>query len=112
MGVRYLPREMRASKNVLDASDMKTSSALVEISNTLGIHLRPASNVVQVCNRYPNCDVELTKDGLTVNGRSIMSVIMLAAEKGSVLQIKVMGDECEDLLRDLIELIEAKFGEE
>lgn len=78
----------------------------------MGIHLRPASSVVQVCNQYPDCEVEISKDGLTVNGKSIMSVIMLAAEKGSLLDIKVMGRDSEALLKELIHLIENKFGEE
>lgn len=91
---------------------MSTASAQVEIRNAMGIHLRPASSVVQICNQYPDCEVEISKDGLTINGKSIMSVIMLAAEKGSVLDIRVTGDGSEALLKELIQLIESKFGEE
>jgi phosphocarrier protein len=78
----------------------------------MGIHLRPASSLVQLCNQYPACEVEISKNGLSVNGKSIMSVIMLAAEKGSQLTIKVSGEECQSLLTDLVSLIESKFGEE
>ncbi|MBN1866922.1 HPr family phosphocarrier protein [Candidatus Sumerlaeota bacterium] len=91
---------------------MKSACADVEIKNTLGIHLRPASQIVQLCNQYPGCEVELSKEGQTVNGKSIMNVIMLAAEQGSMLKIEVRGDQCEDLLARLIQLIETKFGEE
>ncbi|MFP4380138.1 MAG: HPr family phosphocarrier protein [Candidatus Sumerlaeia bacterium] len=85
-----------------------------EITNMMGIHLRPASNIVQIANQYPDCEVELTKDGQTVNGKSIMSVIMLAAEQGSTIKIEVHGDESKgrQLMDDLLELIANKFGEE
>lgn len=91
---------------------MASVSAQVEVINSMGIHLRPASSVVQVCNKYPACEVEISRNGLTVNGKSIMSVIMLAAEKGSILTIKVIGDECQGLLEELVDLIHSKFGEE
>lgn len=91
---------------------MSTANAQVEIKNAMGIHLRPASSVVQLCNQYPDCEVEISKDGLTINGKSIMSVIMLAAEKGSVLDLRVTGAESQALLKELIHLIDSKFGEE
>jgi len=91
---------------------MRTATGQVEVVNRMGIHLRPAASLVQMCNQYPSCEVEISKDGLTVNGRSIMSVIMLAAEKSSVLTIKVTGDECEDLLGNLVALVKGGFGEE
>ncbi len=91
---------------------MSSASAKVEIQNVMGIHLRPASSIVQTANQYPDCDVELSKDGQSVNGRSIMGVIMLAAEQGSIVDIKVTGDGCEDLLKELVELVDSKFGEE
>lgn len=91
---------------------MAVATAQVEITNTMGIHLRPASSMVQMCNQYPDCEVELAKDGLSVNGKSIMSVIMLAAEKGSILNIRITGDDAEPLLADLVALIGNKFGED
>lgn len=91
---------------------MNAVSAQVEITNMMGIHLRPASSLVQTCNRYPNSEVELIKDGQGVNGKSIMGVIMLAAEQGSTIEIRVSGDGCNELLSELVTLIETKFGEE
>ncbi len=82
------------------------------IKNAMGIHLRPASSLVKVSNGYPDCEVEFSKDGMSVNGKSIMGVIMLAAEQGSEIEIKVVGDECNQLLAELIALIDAKFNEE
>lgn len=91
---------------------MKSATAEAEILNMMGIHLRPASSLVQLCNKYPDCEVLLTKDGQTVNGMSIMSVIMLAAEQGSFLSIEITGEQCEELLKEIVTLIENKFGEE
>ncbi|HUT23322.1 MAG TPA: HPr family phosphocarrier protein [Sumerlaeia bacterium] len=91
---------------------MQAVSAEVEILNLMGIHLRPASALVQLCNRYTDCEVALTKDGQTVNGNSIMSVIMLAAEQGSLVRIDVTGEQCEELLAEVRALIESRFGEE
>jgi phosphocarrier protein HPr len=93
-------------------TEMDVSTAEVQIQNMMGIHLRPASSLVQICNRYPDCEVALTKDGQTVNGKSIMSVVMLAAEQGSSLKIEVTGNDSEQLLADLVNLIDGKFGEE
>lgn len=90
----------------------ETASAHVEIKNMMGIHLRPASSLVQVSNRYPDCEVSITKDGQTVDGKSIMSVIMLAAAQGSALKFEVRGPSCDRLLEDLVTLVENKFGEE
>lgn len=91
---------------------MPTVSAEVKIPNMMGIHLRPASAMVQATNAYPDCEVQLTKDGQSVNGKSIMSVIMLAAEKDSTIQIEVTGENAEALLADLVKLVEDGFGEE
>ena len=91
---------------------MNIVSAQVEISNTMGIHLRPASSLVQLCNRYENCEVEFCKDGQAVNGKSIMGVMMLAAEQGSSIEIRVIGEDGGRLLDDLVKLIESKFDEE
>lgn len=91
---------------------MSSASTQVEIKNMMGIHLRPASNLVQIATRYPDCEVNLSKDGQTVNGKSIMSVIMLAAEQGSTVDVEVTGPGCENLLQEIVELVDGKFGEE
>ncbi len=91
---------------------MEAVSVEVEVTNQMGIHLRPASSLVQLCNQYPSCEVELTKDGQTVNGKSIMGVIMLAAEQGSTVKISVTGSGADDLLAELVALFESGFGEE
>jgi phosphocarrier protein HPr len=91
---------------------MGIATAEVEIRNVMGIHLRPASSIVQIANQYPDCELTITKNGQSINGKSIMSVIMLAAEQGSILKLETQGPDCEKLLAALVALIEAGFGEE
>ncbi len=82
----------------------------ITINNKLGLHARAAAKLVAVANSY-SAEVTLEKQGQRVNGKSIMGVMMLAASKGSVIAIKVSGDEEDELMRKLVELIEDKFGE-
>ena len=81
------------------------------IINELGMHARAATRFVQVANRY-HSDVDVEKDGQTVNGKSIMGVLMLVAAQGSVIRVRVRGDDAEEAMNALSELINGKFGEE
>ncbi|HPQ80171.1 MAG TPA: HPr family phosphocarrier protein [bacterium] len=81
------------------------------IRNMLGLHARAAAAFVKVANRYQS-EIEVSKDGVSVNGKSIMGVLMLAASKGSQIDVLVRGDDAEDALDALGKLIEDKFGEE
>lgn len=81
------------------------------IINELGMHARAATRFVQVANRY-HADVDVEKDGQTVNGKSIMGVLMLVAAQGSVIRVRARGDDAEDAMAALAELITNKFGED
>ncbi len=81
------------------------------IINELGMHARAATRFVQVANRYRS-DVDVEKDGQTVNGKSIMGVLMLVAAQGTVIKVRVRGDDAEEAMTALAELINGKFGEE
>ncbi|MBN2029395.1 HPr family phosphocarrier protein [bacterium] len=81
------------------------------IKNRYGLHARPAALFVQTASRY-DADVTISKDGLEVNGKSIMGVMMLAAEKGSEVLLKVEGKEEKELAKALTDLLEGKFHEE
>jgi phosphocarrier protein len=83
----------------------------VTIVNKLGMHARPSAMLVTEASRYQS-EVWLTKDGNRVNGKSIMGVMMLAAEKGSEILIEVNGPDEEAALAALIKVIESGFGEE
>jgi phosphocarrier protein HPr len=91
---------------------MKKHHATVEIKNRLGLHARPAALFVQQANKFKNCEITITKDGNSVNGKSIMGMMMLAAAMGSRLLIEAVGEDSEDAIRQLTALVESKFGEE
>jgi phosphocarrier protein HPr len=80
------------------------------IVNTLGLHARAAAQLVQTANRY-QAEVLVERDGQSVNGKSIMGVLMLAAAKGSEVQVSCEGADAEDAMASLARLIEAGFGE-
>ena len=83
------------------------------IKNRLGIHARPAAKLAKIANEFEST-IRVMKDGLEVNGKSIMGIMMLAAAQGSLITIEVEGDEeeCDMALDALVELIDNKFGEE
>jgi phosphocarrier protein len=80
------------------------------IVNPLGMHARPAAEFVKVAGRF-RCKVEVRKDDLTVNGKSIMGVMMLAAERGSSLWIRTDGDDADDAMQALLALVADGFHE-
>ncbi len=86
-------------------------SKTVEIKNKLGLHARPAAAFVKLVTKY-DCEVKVEKDGFAINAKSIMGVMMLAAEKGSELEITCDGADENECLNSLVELVDSKFGEE
>lgn len=78
------------------------------VKNKLGIHARPAALLVQAAAKFTS-DITLEKDGLTVNGKSIMGVMMLAAEVDSVITVRVEGEDARPALDHIVEMIESKF---
>ena len=80
------------------------------IVNALGLHARAAAQLVQTANRYRS-DVHVEKEGVAVNGKSIMGVLTLAAAKGSEILLAVEGEDADDAMGALAKLIEAGFGE-
>jgi len=86
------------------------ASREITITNKLGLHARAAAKLVGIANGY-GAEVSLEKQGQRVNGKSIMGVMMLAASKGSVIQLSVTGEGEDEAMQKLVELIEDKFGE-
>jgi phosphocarrier protein len=74
------------------------------------MHARPAAELVKLAGRF-TADVRLEKDGLEVNGKSIMGVLMLAAERGSLLRISACGVDAEDAVAALAELVGRGFDD-
>ena len=81
------------------------------IKNRLGLHARAAALLVKTANKFVS-EVTIEKDGLEVNGKSIMGILMLAASKGTKITLKVEGKDSVQALQTLGRLIENKFGEE
>ena len=81
-----------------------------EIVNSLGLHARAAAQLVQVANRFRS-DITVEKDGLTVNGKSIMGVLTLAAAKGSQILVACEGEDAPAAMEALARVILAGFGE-
>jgi phosphocarrier protein len=91
--------------------DYKVSEETVEIANTLGIHARPAALFVKEAGKYLS-DIFVCKDGQEVNGKSIMGIMMLAAECGSKITIKALGPDSGEAVKALVSLVKARFKEE
>ncbi|MEN8208853.1 MAG: HPr family phosphocarrier protein [Candidatus Fermentibacteria bacterium] len=88
---------------------MKTEKA--EVVNRLGIHARPAAQIVKAASLY-DCSLTLTVDGDSVNAKSIMGVMTLAACKGSIIEVTADGEKEDEALKSLVDIIKDGFGEE
>ena len=82
----------------------------ITIQNKLGLHARAAAKFVSLASTFES-DIELTRNNRTVNGKSIMGVMMLAAGRGSILVLKISGKDESDALAALEALINGRFGE-
>jgi len=80
------------------------------VVNEAGIHARPSAEIVKVAARFVS-SITLSLDGLDVNGKSIMGVMMLAAPCGSVVRVRADGDDAEAAVAALVQLFAGKFGE-
>ncbi len=78
------------------------------VANRLGMHARPAGEFVKVAARFL-CDIEVKKDGTWVNGKSILGVMTLAAECGSVLTVRATGDDASEAAEALVAVIETAW---
>lgn len=82
----------------------------VTVLNRQGIHARPSAAFVKMASTF-TCEVFVEKDGETINGKSIMGLLMLAAGPGSKLRIICDGPGAADAAAKLVALVEGKFGE-
>jgi phosphocarrier protein HPr len=83
----------------------------VTLRNKLGLHIRPAAQFTKIASQF-EANVFLSKDGVRINAKSIMGVMMLAANKGTIITIECDGTDEQTLMDKLVELIENKFYEE
>ena len=82
----------------------------VQIVNRNGLHARPAAEIVKFAAKFQS-EITIVKDDLDVNGKSIMGVMMLAAEHGSTITFRAEGPDAEQALEALATLVSNKFGE-
>ena len=82
----------------------------ITIINKLGLHARAAGKLVETTSKF-SCDITIEKDGRNVDGKSIMSVMMLAASQGCEIHLKIDGDDEQAAMDAIVELINDYFGE-
>jgi phosphocarrier protein len=83
----------------------------IPIINKLGLHARAAAKLVTTASRFA-AEINISHNGQTVNGKSIMGVMMLAASKGTEITVAASGQDEEEALQAICQLVENRFGEE
>lgn len=83
----------------------------IQIINKLGLHARASAKFVSTASRFQS-KIDVTKDQKTINGKSIMGVMMLAASKGSELLLEIDGPDEVEMEKAITDLINNRFGEE
>ncbi len=84
--------------------------AEAEIVNKLGLHARASAKLTQLAGSFP-CEVWMERGSRRINAKSIMGVMMLAAGKGATVKIDTSGDQAEEALQAILQLIANRFGE-
>ncbi|MGB0934432.1 MAG: HPr family phosphocarrier protein [Alphaproteobacteria bacterium] len=90
---------------------MQPIDRVLVLQNRKGLHARAAAKFVKIVGQF-QADVNVTKEGITVPGESIMGLMMLAANQGSKISVTASGQDAEPLLDALEDLLERKFDEE
>jgi phosphocarrier protein HPr len=85
--------------------------AIVRIANKKGLHARASAKIVEAAARFQS-QIRISNDGQTVDARSIMGLMMLAASEGTHIAVEAEGPDAEAALAAIVALAEAKFGEE
>jgi len=83
----------------------------VRLLNKVGLHARPAAMFVQAANGFKS-EIKVEKKGKEVDAKSILGILSLAAEYNDEVMIKANGEDAEDAIRKLVDLVNSKFGEE
>ena len=105
---------LTAENGLKPLSMSETTEAQVReftVQNRMGIHTRPAAQIVRLANRYPDVEISVSKDDEVVNGKSIMGLMMLAAGQGSALRFSARGKDASQLLDEMDALFARKFDE-
>ena len=92
-------------------SDAARQTAIVRITNKRGLHARASAKIVEAAARFQSL-ITVNRDGQSVNARSIMGLMMLAASTGAEVEICAEGEDAAEALIAIVALVGAKFGEE
>lgn len=82
----------------------------VVVRNKYGLHARPASLFVQLCNKF-NSDIHVNHNSMRVSGKNILDIMTLGAESGTSLKIELSGVDADDAAKEINALFESNFGE-
>jgi phosphocarrier protein len=82
----------------------------VQILNKNGLHARPAAEIVKAASKFKS-EITIVRDDIEVNGKSIMGVMMLAAECGATITLRASGPDADDAIAAIASLVARKFGE-
>ncbi|MBT8378850.1 MAG: HPr family phosphocarrier protein [Ignavibacteria bacterium] len=82
----------------------------IRIKNSAGLHTRPAATIVKMAAKY-KCDFFISRNGMNINGKSIIGVMTLAAEEGSELVLTFEGDDEEVAAKEIVDFFERGFDE-
>ncbi len=89
---------------------MSDVRAEFQIINKLGMHARAATKLVQLASRF-KADVQIQKEGHSANAKSVMGVLLLCGHQGAMIEVSARGEDAEEAVRAIGELIENRFGE-
>ena len=84
---------------------------IVTIKNKAGLHTRPAATIVKLAAKF-KCEFFISRDGMNINGKSIIGVMTLAAEEGAELTLSFEGEDEEEAAKEIVDFFEIGFGEE
>jgi phosphocarrier protein len=83
----------------------------LQLQNERGLHVRAAGEFVKLASKFARCEITVVRAETEINGKSILSLIALAAPKGTTLTIRARGERADEAVAALAQLIENKFGE-
>jgi phosphocarrier protein HPr len=89
---------------------MTEATGQFTIINQLGLHARAATKLVQLATKFP-CEVEISRDDQTANGKSVMGVLLLCGSIGTILRVEARGESAAECVHAIGELIASRFGE-
>jgi phosphocarrier protein HPr len=89
---------------------MPRVEAKVMVSNKMGLHARPSTQIATTASRFSS-DIHISKDGMDVDAKSVLELLMLAAECGTELTVSAEGDDAKEAVAALVELVKGRFGE-